>query len=66
VEKFLPVRDAKLKAMDKIMDKMWKTPKGFLRAAMNVCATNFAHSLQQAFLSRNKLYRKLHNNCYCC
>ena len=27
---------------------------------------NFAHNLQQALLSRNKLYHKLHNNYFYC
>jgi len=41
MEKFIPVRNAKLQVMDKIMDKMWKTLKGFLRTAMDVCATPY-------------------------
>jgi hypothetical protein len=52
MEKFILARIAKLQTVDKIMDKMWKTLKGFLRASINVCATSypqfFAHSLQQA------------------
>jgi hypothetical protein len=46
--------------VDKIMDKPWKTLKGFPHLTHN-----FAHNLQQAILSHNKLYHKLHNN-YCC
>jgi hypothetical protein len=59
VEKFIPARIAKQKAVDKIMDKPWKTLKGFPHLTHN-----FAHNLQQAILSHNKLYHKLHNN-YC-
>jgi hypothetical protein len=54
VEKFLPVRNAKLRAMDKIMDKMWKTLKGFLRAAMNVCATPYPQFCPQPSASVSK------------
>lgn len=60
MEKFIPARIAKQKAVDKIMDKSWKTLKGFPHLTHN-----FAHNLQQAILSHNKLYHKLHNN-YCC
>ena len=61
MEKFIPARIAKQKAVDKIMDKPWKTLKGFPHLTHN-----FAHNLQQAILSHNKLYHKLHNNYYCC
>jgi hypothetical protein len=42
------------------MDKPWKTLKGFPHLTHN-----FAHNLQQAILSHNKLSHKLHNNYYC-
>jgi len=54
VEKFLPVRNAKLQAMDKIMDKMWKTLKGFLRATINVCATPYSQFCPQPSASVSK------------
>jgi hypothetical protein len=54
MEKFIPVRNAKLKVMDKIMDKMWKTLKGFLRAAMNVCATPYSQFCLQPSASDSK------------
>jgi hypothetical protein len=54
MEKFIPVRNAKLKVMDKIMDKMWKTLKGFLRAAMNVCATPYPQFCPQPSASASK------------
>jgi hypothetical protein len=49
VEKFIPARIAKLQAVDKIMDKPWKTLKGFPHLTHN-----FAHNLQQAILNHNK------------
>jgi hypothetical protein len=61
VEKFIPARIAKLQAMDKNVVKLWKTAEGFPQ--LNHI---FAHNLQQAILSHNKLYHKLHNNYYCC
>jgi hypothetical protein len=59
-KRFIPARIAKLQAVDKIMDKPWKTLKGFPHLTHN-----FAHNLQQAILSHNKLSHKLHNNYYC-
>jgi hypothetical protein len=61
MEKPIDARTAKLKAMDKIMDKVWKTLRGLPHLTHN-----FDHSLQQAFLSLNDLFHKLHNNYYFC
>lgn len=60
MEKSIHAGNAKLQAMDKIMDKPWKTLRSFLHLTHN-----FDHNLQQAFPSLNKLYHKPHNN-YCC
>jgi hypothetical protein len=54
MEKFIPVRSAKLQAMDKIMDKVWKTLKGFLRTAMNDCATPYPQFCPQPSASASK------------
>jgi hypothetical protein len=54
MEKLIPVRNAKLQAMDKIMDKVWKTLKGFLRTAMNVCATPYPQFWPQLSASDSK------------
>jgi hypothetical protein len=61
VEKFIPARIANLQAVDKIMDKTRKTAESFPQLTHN-----FAHNFQQAILSHNKLYHKLHNNYDCC
>jgi L-ribulose-5-phosphate 3-epimerase UlaE len=50
----------KLQAMDKIMDKPWKT-----LSSLPHLTHNFAHNLQQVIPSHNELYHKLHNyDCY--
>jgi hypothetical protein len=61
MEKPIDARTARLQAMDKIMDKPWKTLRGLPHHTHN-----FDHSLRQAFLSPNDLYHKLHNNYYFC
>lgn len=61
MEKLILSRIAKLQVMDKIMYKPWKT----LRSLPQL-THNFDHNLQQAILSQNKLYHKLHNNYFYC
>lgn len=61
MEKSIYAGTAKLRVMDKIMDKLWKTLRSFPHLTHN-----FDHNSQQAFPSKNKLYHKRHNNyCYC-
>jgi len=54
MEKFILVRIAEPQTVDKIMDKMWKTLKGFLRASINVCATSYPQFCPQPSASASK------------
>jgi len=60
MEKYIPAGTAKLLAMDKIVDKPWKTLRVY-----HSLSHNFIHNHQQAFPSWYALSHKLHNN-YCC
>jgi hypothetical protein len=52
VEKYVLVRNAKLKAMDKLVDKAAANKDRVFRSFTH----NFAHNLKQAFINQNILY----------
>jgi len=59
MEKYFSVGNAKLQAMDKMMDKLWKTKSMFPTTYRTFCP-----SLQQALPNFELLSHKLHNYDY--